>query len=300
VNPEAIELSASYWSVSGDVYAGGPDEVSPFDFRERVEVAGRTGFRGLGFVHADLMAVSERIGFPTMKRILDDNGIRHVEVEIVMDWFTDGERRARSDRVRRDLLRAAEALGACHIKVGGNIENNGNNVWPREVLAREFAILCDQAADVGTRIALELMPFSNLRTIEQGVQLARDAGTRNGGLMLDIWHLARGGVDFDDILRMPKELIYWVEIDDADAEIVDDLWTDTIHHRRLPGEGVLDIQGFLSRVLQAGYRGPFGVEIISRSHRILPLEAAARCVFDTAMEQFRRAVARTPHLDDAR
>jgi sugar phosphate isomerase/epimerase len=300
VNPEAIELSASYWSVSGDVYAGGPDEVSPFDFRERVEVAGRTGFCGLGFVHADLMAVSERIGFPTMKRILDDNGIRHVEVEIVMDWFTDGERRARSDRVRRDLLRAAEALGACHIKVGGNIENNGNNVWPREVLAREFAILCDQAADVGTRIALELMPFSNLRTIEQGVQLARDAGTRNGGLMLDIWHLARGGVDFDDILRMPKELIYWVEIDDADAEIVDDLWTDTIHHRRLPGEGVLDIQGFLSRVLQAGYRGPFGVEIISRSHRILPLEEAARCVFDTAMEQFRRAVARTPHLDDAR
>jgi sugar phosphate isomerase/epimerase len=99
---------------------------------------------------------------------------------------------------------------------------------------------------------------------------------------------------------MTKELIYWVEIDDADAEIVDDLWTDTIHHRRLPGEGVLDIQGFLSRVLQAGYRGPFGVEIISRSHRILPLEAAARCVFDTAMEQFRRAVARTPHLDDAR
>ncbi|MCB1486752.1 MAG: sugar phosphate isomerase/epimerase [Bauldia sp.] len=291
MNPATIELSASYWSVSGNVYAGGPDEVSPFDFTERVETASRIGYRGMGFVHADLVAVADRIGFPEMKRILDGNGIKYVEVEIVMDWFTDGERRAASDRVRADLLRAAEALNACHIKVGGNIEDMGNKVWPQEVMARDFAVICDQAANVGTRIALELMPFSNLRTIDQGVQLVRDSGTKNGGLMLDIWHLARGGVDFDDILRMPKELIYWVEIDDADPEIVDDLWTDTIHHRQLPGEGCLDIQGFLARVFEAGYTGPFGVEIISHRHRLLPLQEAAQRVFDTSMREFEKALA---------
>ncbi|MCP4384437.1 MAG: sugar phosphate isomerase/epimerase [Hyphomicrobiales bacterium] len=286
MTPDTVELVASYWTLCGDVYAGGPDEVSPFDFRDRVETASRVGYRGMGFVHADIMAVADRLGFPTMKRILDDNGMKYVEVEIIMDWFTDGERRARSNAVRRDLLKAAEALDACHIKIGANIEDNGTKVWPREKMAADFAELCDQAAGIGKRIALELMPFSNLRTIDQGLQLITDAGTTNGGLMLDVWHLARGGIDFGEIRKVPKELIFWVEIDDADPDIVENLWVDTIHHRRLPGEGSFDIQAFLEAVRDVGYTNPCGVEIISSVHRALPLEEAARRAYDTAIRQF--------------
>lgn len=291
MEPDAIELCASYWSIAGDVGCAEPNEVSPFDFRTRVEVASRTGFRGMGFVHADLMAVSAKLGYAEMKRILDDNGIRHVEVEIVMDWFTDGERRAASNRVRSDLFRAAEALGAHHVKIGGSLEDNGNKVWPRETLARDFAAICAEAKNIGTLIALEPMPFTNLRSIRQGVEMIRDSGATNGGLMLDIWHLARGGIDFADITWMPKELIYWVEIDDAAPEVVDNLWIDTIHHRKLPGEGSLDIQAFLSRVFDTGYSGPFGVEIISLTHRKLSLEEQTRRVYETSMRQFETALA---------
>jgi sugar phosphate isomerase/epimerase len=208
-----------------------------------------------------------------------------------MDWFTEGGRRAASDRVRADLFHAAEALGAHHVKIGGSLEDDGNKVWPRETLAREFAAICAEARNAGTLIALEPMPFTNLRSIRQGVEMIRDSGATNGGLMLDIWHLARGGVDFDDITWMPKELIYWVEIDDADPEIVESLWIDTIHHRKLPGEGSLDIEGFLGRVFDTGYSGPFGVEIISLTHRKLSLEEQARRVYETSMRQFELALA---------
>ena len=77
-----IELVASYWSIAGDCYSSGPTEVSPFDFRERVETARRVGYRGMGFVDADLMAVSKRLGYPAMKKILNDNDMKYVEVEI--------------------------------------------------------------------------------------------------------------------------------------------------------------------------------------------------------------------------
>ncbi len=260
----SFELVASYWSLSGDCYASGPTEVSPFDFRDRVETARKVGYRGMGFVHDDIQAVSARIGFDEMKKILDDNDMKYVEVEIIADWFTDGEKRKRSDIARANLLRAAEGLGAWHIKVGGDIDKNGDVVWPMDRMIEDFRVLCDQAAEVGTRIALELMPFSNLRTPEQGLELLRGSGVTNGGIMLDIWHMARGNIDYDSIRRMPKESVTWVELDDARPEVEGTLYNDTIHNRELPGEGSLDIKGFLEAVRDVGYEGPYGVEILSR------------------------------------
>ncbi|MCB1487489.1 MAG: sugar phosphate isomerase/epimerase [Bauldia sp.] len=281
-----VELIASYWSIAGDCYASGPTEISPFDFRDRVETARKVGFRGMGFVHADLVSVSDRIGYAEMKAILDDNDMKYVEVEIISDWFCDGEKRKASDVVRADLLRAAEGLGAWHIKVGGDYDDNGNVDWPMDRMIADFRQLCEDAANAGTRIALELMPFSNLRTPEQGTELVQGAGAKNGGIMLDIWHMARGNIDNDRIRRMPKEVVTWVELDDARPEIELPLYIDTIHNRELPGEGSLDIVGFLQAVDDLGYEGPFGVEILSRVHRKLPLLEQVQRVYDTTMAQF--------------
>ena len=261
-------------------------EVSPFDFRDRVEMAHKVGFRGVGFIHADIMAVAERLGFPTMKQILDDNGMKYVEVEIIGDWFTDGEKRKQSDLVRRDLLVAAEALDASHIKIGADIDNEGGNVWPMDQMIRELKVLAGEAADAGTRLALELMPFSNLRSIDQGLELIGGAGASNAGIMLDVWHLARGNIDFEQIRTMPPETIFWVEVDDARPEVEGTLYNDTVHNRELPGEGSLDIQKFLKAVRATGYGNPFGVEILSREHRSRPLAEQAQRAYDTAMRQF--------------
>ena len=45
-----IELLASYWTIAGDRYPGGPTEVSPFSLRERCEAASAAGYTGLGLV----------------------------------------------------------------------------------------------------------------------------------------------------------------------------------------------------------------------------------------------------------
>ena len=66
------------------------------------------------------------------------------------------------------------------------------------------------------------------------------------------------------------------------------LWEDTIHHRRLCGEGDLNPPAFIKAVQAAGYRGYYGVEILSEEHRKLPLEEMARRSFETTMEQFKK------------
>src|SRR5438132_5947290 len=269
-----------------------PNEISPFPFEKRVEVAARAGYRGLGLLHADLMAVSNRLGMKETRRILDANGMQHVELEFLSGWYAQGQARVESDTVRKDLLEAAEALWARCIKIEPSIdESKLDDValdMPRMI--ESFAALSREAAKYDTSIALEIMPFSNIRTLSAALELVSTDPQPNGGLYLDIWHMARGGIDYSEVAKIPQQFIKAVELDDADRDVVGTLWDDTRFHRRLCGEGALDIPAFLKATRKAGYRGPYAVEIISREHRHLPLEEEAKRSFETTRVQFR-------HLD---
>src|SRR5439155_21644073 len=116
-----FDLIAAYFTLAGDNYPLGPSEVSPWPFEERVAAAGEAGFTGIGLYCSDLVATSRRLGLPAMRSILDEHGIEHVELEFIGDWFADGERKATSDRWRRELLEAAEVLRARHVKTGGDL-----------------------------------------------------------------------------------------------------------------------------------------------------------------------------------
>ena len=65
---EDIELCATYWTVSGAVHPG-LSEVSPFPLKDRAEISGRIGWRGMGFVLDDREALIACYGMPTVRRI---------------------------------------------------------------------------------------------------------------------------------------------------------------------------------------------------------------------------------------
>src|SRR3569833_1604294 len=108
-----IELLAGYWTIAGDCYAMGPSEVATFPLRARVEAAAATGYTGLGLVHQDLIHNARAMGYPAMRRLFDDHGLVHIEVEFLGDWFETGEKKASSDRIRKDLLEAAFVFLVC-------------------------------------------------------------------------------------------------------------------------------------------------------------------------------------------
>jgi sugar phosphate isomerase/epimerase len=104
---KAVDILGSYWTLA--VGADAIHEQRCFhDFRKRVETAARAGFKGMGLWHADLLEIRKKYSFQDMKKILDDNGIVHIEVEWLLDWFTTGARRTVSDETRKLLLDAAE------------------------------------------------------------------------------------------------------------------------------------------------------------------------------------------------
>jgi sugar phosphate isomerase/epimerase len=287
-----IELIAAYFTVAGDVYPFGPTQISPFPFRDRVEAAARAGWKGIGMIPDDVEATAAKIGIPEMKRILAANDIKYFELEFLVDWYLDGERRKISDAYRRRILSIAETFGARNVKVAPGLPQDVHHPRPEELIAdiprmREaFVELCREAADHGTAIVLEIMPFGNVNTIETGRAIVEGADQSNGFLLIDIWHMARGGIDYGEISKIPCRFIGSIELDDADKEVVGSLWDDTVHRRRLPGEGALDPRAFIRAVQSAGYRGPWGVEILSETFRKFPLVEMAKKSFETTIALF--------------
>jgi len=292
MTPENIELIAAYFTLAGDVYPFGPTQVSPFPFRDRVEAAARAGWRGIGMIPDDADSTAANIGHAEMKRILDANGMKYVELEFLVDWYLDGERRKQSDEYRRKILGIAEIFGARNVKVAPGLPADVRNPRSDELvpniarMQEAFVGLCRDAADHGTAIVLEIMPFSNVRTVDTGRAIVEGANQSNGFLLIDIWHMARGGIDYKEISKIPQRFIGSIELDDADKQVVGSLWDDTVHRRRLPGEGVLDVPAFIGAVRSAGYRGPWGVEILSETFRKLPLAEMAKRSFDATITQF--------------
>ena len=131
----------------------------------------------------------------------------------------------------------------------------------------EFGGLAHEAAEHGTRVALEFMPFANISTLASALEIVEAAGEPSGGLLLDVWHLERSGADPADVRAVPIEAVLAVELDDGSAVPVGDPYDDTCLRRLLPGEGDFRVAAFAAALIRAGWHGPWGVEIISETYR---------------------------------
>jgi len=276
------KLMATAFTVAGNVAPLAGDTTSPHSLAERAQAAAQAGYVGIGLANDDLDTLIAKHGHAEIKSIIKAAGLEYLEFEVLLDWFADGERRAASDIERNKLLDAAEKLGAYQIKVGGDISGS---TWPLERMTESFAELSHQARDAGSKVSIEIFPDSNIRDLPTAIAIAEGADPRYGGLLLDIWHLTRGGIAYADIATIPPEYIMHIELDDAGPQ-VGSIMEDTLLRRRLPGEGDFDIPGFLRAVADTGYDGLYGVEILSDEMRAMfPAEAAQRS-FDATMAQF--------------
>ena len=272
-----VELMNLYWTTAG-VFPG-IGEISRFDFKDRVQAAARAGFTGIGIWHTDLEHILQHRTLKEMNKILDDNGIKHIELEFINDWFLEGARKAESDSRKKRLFEASEALHAKHIKVGDFY----NSRYPMSHIIESFAALCTEAERYGANIGFEIMGCAMINNIKDAITMVETAGAKNGGLIIDIYQVANLGMTYEDISRIPLKHLTNVELNDGT------LLGNPEHdpsNRRFCGEGDYDIKGFINCINNMGYSGPWGVEIISEKLAGLPLKELSTRAFNTTMAEF--------------
>jgi len=97
-------------------------------------------------------------------------------------------------------------------------------------------------------------------------EIVRRADHPNVGLIVDSFHTLSRKIDPETIRRIPGDRIFFVQLADAPAIEMDLLYLSR-HFRNMPGEGDLNVTGFMRAVQATGYGGPISLEIFNDQFR---------------------------------
>jgi sugar phosphate isomerase/epimerase len=156
--------------------------------------------------------------------------------------------------------------------------------------------LAEMAAGHDLRLVLEFVglhipgaPPHTYHDLASTLAVRERVRQSNVGVLIDSYHWYLSGGTVAEITAMPPGMPLFVHINDAPAGDVSML-TDAM--RVLPGEGVIDLDGFLGAIAARGYDGPVSIELFSEEMRAMEPAESARRAYDAAAAAIRQATGR--------
>ncbi len=242
---------------------------------QAIRVAAETGYRFVGlrlWPNAPGAPQQTLLGHPEVLRealaAQADTGVGVFDLEII--------------RIGEDfdphtwdaLYEAGAALKAKAILVAGD-----DPVESR--LTDNYARLCEVMKPSGMTADLEFMPWTAVKDAKSALRVVQNAGSpSNAGILVDALHFGRSTTLLSDIRAIPRELLHYAQICDAQAGT--HFTTEQMIHtarceRLLPGDGNVDLQGLFD-ALPADL--PVSVEVVNleREKTANPQEWAALCL----------------------
>lgn len=141
----------------------------------------------------------------------------------------------------------------------------------RVVAGRRLKRAAQLAGEYGARIGLEwVAPYTSrqvegskpfIYTMDQMLDWILEIGEPNMGLLVDSWHWYHAGHTVEDLLALDASQVVTCHINDAPDAPKDTLGDVT--DRVFPGEGVIDLAGFLGALKQIGYQDYFSPEVLN-------------------------------------
>jgi 4-hydroxyphenylpyruvate dioxygenase len=142
--------------------------------------------------------------------------------------------------------------------------------------AADLREMAERAALRGLRVGYEALAWGrHVSRWRQAWDIVMAADHPALGLIVDSFHTLCLDDDPAGIAGVPGDKLFFVQLADAPKLSMDVLsWSR--HFRNFPGQGQLDVAGFLRPVLASGYTGPLSLEIFNDDFRATPARLTAR------------------------
>ncbi len=242
---------------------------------EAIRIAAATGYAYVGlrlWPNAPGAPQQHLLGLPDVLRetvaAQKDTGVGVFDLEIIRisDSF--------DPHVWDALYEAGAALKAKAILVAGDDRDEAR-------LTDSYARLCEVMKPYGMTADLEFMPWTAVPDARSALRIINNAGKpSNAGILVDALHFGRSSTTLEDIRAIPRALLHYAQICDAEAgrHFTNEQMIHTARcERLLPGDGNIDLKGLFD-ALPADL--PVSVEIVNfeREAATTPMRWAAICL----------------------
>ncbi|PHR17814.1 MAG: 3-keto-5-aminohexanoate cleavage protein [Hoeflea sp.] len=234
------------------------------DLREKLAAIAAAGFDGVEIFENDFLAYD---GSPRdVGQMVRDYGLEISLFQPFRDFegMPEPQRSKVFDRAERKFDLMGE-LGADLVLICSNVSPASLGGIDRA--ARDFHDLGERAAKRGIRVGYEALAWGrHVNDHRDAWEIVRRADHANVGIILDSFHTLARKIDPESIRSIPGDKIFFVQL--ADAPQIDmDLLYWSRHFRNMPGEGDLDVYGFMRAVAATGYEGTLSLEIFNDQFR---------------------------------
>ena len=234
------------------------------DLKDKLIAIGAAGFDGVEIFENDFLAYPA--GPSEVGRMVQDAGLKVTVFQPFRDFegMPEPQRTRAFDRAERkfDVMAALETdlMLIC------------SNVSPASLggidrAADDLRELGERAAKRGLRIGFEALAWGrHVFDHRDAWEIVRRADHPAVGLILDSFHTLTRDIDPNSIRRIPGNRIFLVQVADA-PRLEMDLLSLSRHFRNMPGQGALDVTGFLAAIVATGYDGHLSLEIFNDQFR---------------------------------
>lgn len=203
-------------------------------------------------------------------------------------WIVDDDaQRAKGlDEARRTMDIVAQ-LGGTRIAAppAGATEKPGLDLF---AAAQRYGVLIELGRQAGVVPQLEVWGFSkNLSRLGEAVFVAVESGHRDACLLLDVYHIYKGGSGFDGMHLLGGAGLHVFHVNDYPADPPRETISDA--DRVYPGDGIAPLGQLLRDLHAAGFRGTLSLELFNRSY----WQQDAFEVAKTGLEKMKAAVAKS-------
>jgi sugar phosphate isomerase/epimerase len=252
---------------------------------EQVRVAARAGYQGIEPWLSDVDAFVAKGGrLPDLRRQLEDAGLQLAGAIAFWTWAdADAATRGQGlELARREMGTIASLGGTCAAAPPfGTVATVSLDAF-----AERYAALCEVGKAAGVTPLLELWGHSpKLSTLAEVLYVAAASGRSEARLLLDVYHLYKGGNSFDSLRLLSGSALGLLHVNDYPAKPIRAEIGD--QHRVWPGDGVAPLAQIAVTLRAAGYEGFLSVELFNPEYwRGDPLSTAR-----TGLEKTRAAFA---------
>jgi sugar phosphate isomerase/epimerase len=253
-----------------------------------VELAAKVGFAAIEPWIRELDAYQKTGGsFPDLRKRIQDSGLKVPDVIGFAPWIVDDEakRAAGMEQAKHDMDWAVQ-IGSTHIAappIGAN-----NSPGPElPVIAERYRALLELGDKMGIVPMVELWGSSRtLNKLSEAAYVAIQSGHPKACMLLDIYHLYRGGSDFNGLRLLSGQGLPVIHTNDYPADPPREKITDAF--RVYPGDGIAPLDSIFRTLREIDFRGYLSVELFNRGYwKESPLKVAKE-----ALEKTRAAVRR--------
>jgi 2-keto-myo-inositol isomerase len=258
-----------------------------------LEIAAKAGFRAVEPWIEEIEAYVNAGGtLRDLRRKSEDLGLTIAGAVGFAQWIVpDAQQRAAGlEHMKRDMDLVA-SIGGRHIASPPIGAHEPAHVRPElKDIADRYRAILDLGKQTGVTPILELWGFSKtLSRLSELLYVAAETNHPNTCLLLDSYHLYKGGSDFGGVRLLNGALLPVFHINDYPANPLRAQIDDS--YRVYPGDGVAPL-GELFRTLKAiGFAGFLSVELFNPGYWQQPAETVAREAIARTREAVSRAMA---------